>query len=43
MNKCPECASVLNEDDIVWVNPITKQATMMGEPYCVTCAPAEVY
>ena len=39
--KCFECGTKLNEDDVVWVNPVTTKATMTGNPYCVGCAPEE--
>ena len=41
MTKCVECVDEFNDDDIVWIDPITTKATMTGKPYCVRCAPEE--
>lgn len=41
MSKCIECVDEFDEDDIVWVDPITTKASMNGKPYCTRCAPEE--
>ena len=41
MNNCQGCAEVLTEDEVVWVDAFTGKASMLGEPYCVGCAPEE--
>lgn len=43
MNRCSVCDAVLNEDEIVWVNPATGEASTgrYAEPFCVECCPEE--
>jgi hypothetical protein len=40
--KCHECKEWIDEDDSVWINPITGEATMEGEPFHTYCAPPEL-
>lgn len=44
MARCYVCGdSLLDDDEIVWVDPDTLEATTGdgGEPFCIECAPAE--
>jgi hypothetical protein len=40
--KCHACGEWVEEDDTVWIDPITCKATMEGAPYHVSCAPGEL-
>lgn len=37
--KCNKCKKTIPNDDEVWIDPTTGQATMEGEPYHIQCAP----
>lgn len=40
--KCAECKEWIDEDEVVWIDPITKKASVeKGNAYCVSCAPPE--
>ena len=41
--KCAECGEWVEEDETLWVNPVTGKATMRwGKPYHDYCAPEEL-
>lgn len=40
--KCHECGEWVDEDDTVWIDPKTHNATMEGAAYHVSCAPGEL-